>query len=204
MKSLLARHRATGESATGGNAAGEMVGPGESGRPDRIDLGTRAATVVAVIGLVGVLVFGTLYGLARFGPGVNTANGRDDALVAARQIAVNLQTLDYATVDKGLDIWQSSATGPLLAEIQKNRLQYSDQLRKVQTTSTASVVDAALSDLDLGAGTATALAAVDVKTTQSVNGTPSLPVTRQVRIKLELVRVPDAGWKAAAASAIQS
>lgn len=204
MKSLLARRGATGKSATGGSNTGEMVGPGKSGRPDRIDLGTRVATVVAVIGLIGVLVFGTLYGLARFGPGVNTANGRDDALVAARQIAVNLQTLDYSTVDKGLDIWQSSATGALLAEIEKNRLQYSDQLRKVQTTSTANVVDAALANLDLGAGTATAIAAVDVKTTQSVNGTPSLPVTRQVRIKLELVRVPDAGWKAAAASAIQS
>lgn len=199
MKSLLARR-----GATGGSATGETVGSVRSGRPDRIDLGTRVATVVAVIGLIGVLVFGTLYGLARFGPGVNTANGRDDALVAARQIAVNLQTLDYATVDKGLDIWQSSATGPLLAEIQKNRLQYSDQLRKVQTTSTASVVDAALANLDLAGGKATAIAAVDVKTTQSVDGTPSLPVTRQVRIKLELVRVPDTGWKAAAASAIQS
>lgn len=194
MNALLARRGATGDS--GGGATG--------GQFARIALATRVATVVAVLGLIGVVVFGTLLGLARFGPGAHTAAGRDDALAAARQIAVNLQTLDYATVDKGLDIWQSSATGQLLAEIQKNRVQYSDQLRKVQTTSTARVVDAALSDLDLAGGRAAAVAAVDVKTTQNVNGTPSLPVTRQVRIKLELVRVADTGWKAASASAIQS
>jgi Mce-associated membrane protein len=194
MKALLARRRVTGESGV----------PSAAERSDGIAHATRAATGVAVLGLIGVLVFGTLLGLARYGPDAKIAAGRDDALVAAKQIAVNLQTLDFATVDKGLDSWQSSATGPLLVEIQKNRVQYAEQMRKVQTTSTATVVDAALADLDLSAGRATAVAAVDVKTTQSVNGTPSLPVTRQVRIKLELVRVPDAGWRAASASAIQS
>jgi Mce-associated membrane protein len=194
MKALLARRGATGD--TGGAPA--------VGRPDRIALATRVAAGVAVLGLIGVIVFGALWWMAGHGADADTAASRDDALVAATQIAVNLQTLDYATVDKGLDVWQSSATGPLLTEIQKNRLQYADQLRKVQTSSTARVVDAALANLDLAGGRATAIAAVDVKTTQNVDGTPSLPVTRQVRIKLELVRVPDTGWKAASASAIQS
>jgi len=194
MKALLARRGATGE--TGGAAA--------VGRPDRIALATRVAAAVAVLGLIGVIVFGARWWMAGHGSDADIAAGRDDALVAATQIAVNLQTLDYATVDKGLDIWQSSATGPLLAEIQKNRLQYADQLRKVQTTSTAKVVDAALANLDLAGGKATAVASVDVSTTQNVNGTPSLPVTRQVRIQLELVRVPDTEWKAASATAVRS
>jgi Mce-associated membrane protein len=37
-----------------------------------------------------------------------------------------------------------------------------------------------------------------------VDGAVSLPVTKQVRIQLDLVRTPDGGWKAAAAQPIPS
>ncbi len=197
MKALLARR--------GANGGPDQAGSAEAaGKPDRITLATRVAGVLAVLGLVAVMVFGALWWFAGHGSDATTASARDEALLAARQIAVNLQSLDFNTVDKGLDTWQASATGPLLTEFQKNRQQYADQIRKVQTSSTARVVDAALADLDTAAGKARAVAAVDVTTTQTVNGTPSLPVTKQVRIQLDLVRVPDAGWKAAAASAISS
>jgi Mce-associated membrane protein len=165
---------------------------------------TRVAAVVAGLGLIGSVVFGALWWTTAHGPATQVASARDDALAAARQIAVNLQTLDYRTVDKGLDNWEASATGPLLDEFKKNHKQYADQIRQVQTTTNARLVDAALSDLDVAAGKATAVAAVDVSTTQMVNGAPSLPITKQVRIKLELVRTPDDGWKADAASAIRS
>lgn len=195
MRSLLARRSAAAEGPEGTPATGDAAG---------IALGVRIAAVVAVLGLAAVVVFGSLWWLADHGADAATAAARDDALVAARQIAVNLQSLDYNTVDEGLDTWQSSATGPLLQEFNKNRAQYADQLRKVQTTSTARVVDIALADFAAAAGKARAIGSVDVKTTQNVNGSPSLPVTRQVRIQLELVRMPDGGWKAAAASAIRS
>jgi Mce-associated membrane protein len=149
------------------------------------------AAVVAGLGLVAVVVFGVMWWTAASGSAAKTAAARDDALASARQIAVNLQSLDYTTVDKGLATWEASATGPLLDEFKKNQQQYADQIRKVQTTTKAKLVDAALSD-------------IDVTTTQTVNGAPSLPITKQVRIQLDLVRTPDAGWKAAAASAIRS
>jgi Mce-associated membrane protein len=194
MRALLARL---------GVAAGPN-GTAVTRKGDRIGVATRVAAVAAAIGLVGVLVFGALWWFAGHGPAAKTAALREDALLAARQLAVNLQTLDYATVDKGLDTWQDSATGPLLAEFQKNRQQYAAKMNEVRTSSTARVVDVALADLDSADGAkARAIASVDVKTTQNINGTPSLPVTRQVRIVLDLVRVPDAGWKAAAASAIR-
>jgi len=159
---------------------------------------------VAGLGLVAVVVFGVMWWTAANGSAAKTAAARDDALASARQIAVNLQSLDYTTVDKGLATWEASATGPLLDEFKKNQQQYADQIRKVQTTTKAKLVDAALSDIDVAAGKAKAVAAVDVTTTQTVNGAPSLPITKQVRIQLDLVRTPDAGWKAAAASAIRS
>jgi Mce-associated membrane protein len=194
MRALLARRGATDE------AAG-VAGPRQG---DRIGLLTKVTAVVAGLGLVAVVVFGALWFNAAHGSAAKSAVARDEALAAARQIAVNLQTLDYNTVDKGLTIWESSTTGPLLTEFQKNRQQYADQIRKVQTTTSARLIDAALSDLDLGTGKAKAIASVDVTTTQMDNGAPSLPVTKQVRIALDLVRTPDAGWKADAASAIRS
>jgi Mce-associated membrane protein len=194
MRALLARRGATDE------AAGD---PGER-RVAQITLWTRVAAVVAGLGLVAVVVLGVVWWTALNGASARTATTRDDALAAARQIAVNLQTLDYNNVDRGLAIWESSSTGPLLTEFQKNHQQYADQIRKVQTSTSAKLVDAALSDLDDAAGKAKAIASVDVTTTQTTNGAPSLPVTKQVRISLDLVRTPDAGWKAAAASAIRS
>ncbi|MBA2323744.1 MAG: hypothetical protein H0V92_06960 [Pseudonocardiales bacterium] len=184
-------------------AVGRPDGTALTGKADRVTSASRLAAGIAVLGLVGVLVFGALWWLAVHGPAASTAAIRDDALVAGRQIAVNLQTLDFATVEKGLDTWQDSATSPLLDELRKNRQQYAAQMLHVRTTSTARVVDVALADLDTEGGKARAVASVDVKTTQDVNGTPSLPVTRQVRVQLDLVRMPDGGWKAATASSIR-
>jgi Mce-associated membrane protein len=173
-------------------------------QPRRIRLATRVAAVVAAIGAATSLAFGGLWWYASYGAEANAAATRDEALTAARQIAVNLQSLDYHTVDKGLDTWEASATGPLLDEFRKNRAQYADEIRKLQTSTRARLIDVALSDLDLSAGKARALAAVDVTTTQMVDGAASLPVTKQVRIQLDLVRTPDGGWKAAAAQPIPS
>jgi Mce-associated membrane protein len=200
MRALLAWRGAAGsaESSTGQPVPAEV-----EGQLDRITVWTRAAAAVAALGLVGVVVFGALWWLADHGPAAQTAAARDEAVAAARQIAVDLQSLDTDTVDKGLDAWQASATGPLLEEFTNGRQQYAEQMRQTRTNTTARVVELALADFNPDAGTARAIAAMDVKTTQDINGTTSLPVTRQVRIQLDLVRMPDAGWKAAAASAIQ-
>jgi Mce-associated membrane protein len=191
MRAVLARRGATEPGAVGAG-------------PDRITLATRVAAVLAGLGLVAVAVFGVLWWSAVHGSAATAAQARDDALAAARQIAVNLPTLDFHDVDKGLATWEASATGPLLEEFQKNHQQYAADIRKAQTVSTARLVDAALADLDVTAGKARAVTSVDVTTTQVVNGVPSLPLTKQVRIQLELIRTPNAGWKADAASAIRS
>jgi Mce-associated membrane protein len=200
MRALLARRGAPEPGrAVADEAAGTVDG---AARADRITWATRVTAVVAVAGLVAVVVFGWMWWNASHGSAARTAADREEVLAAARQIAVNLETLDYNTVDKGLDTWEASTTGPLLDEFKKNRQQYANQIRSVQTTTTARLVDAALSDLDLPAGKAKAVASVDVSTTKMVNGAPSLPVTKQVRMQLDLLRTPDAGWKADAASAI--
>lgn len=170
---------------------------------DRVALGTVVAAGAALVGLLGVLVFGGLWLWAVHGPNARATAVREDALVAARQIAVNLNTLDHTSADKGLDTWEESSTGPLLEEFRKNRQPYVAQLNQVRMSLSGTVVELALTNLDTHAGTAQALAAVDVKTTVNANGTTSLPVNRPVRIRLDLVRVPDLGWKATAADSVR-
>lgn len=170
---------------------------------DRVALGTVVAAGAALIGLLGVLLFGGLWLWAVHGPDARATAVREDALVAARQIAVNLNSLDYTSVEKGLDTWEESSTGPLLDEFRKNRQPYAAQVNQVRMTLSGTVVDVALTNLDTDAGKAQALAAVDVKTTVNTGGTTSLPVNRSVRVRLDLVRVPDLGWKAAAATSVR-
>jgi Mce-associated membrane protein len=165
---------------------------------------TKFAAAVAAVGLVGTATFGLLWWSATHGTDVQIAEARDNALAAARKIAVNLQTLDYRTVNAGLDGWKASATGPLLAEFQRNGSQYAAQIAQARTTSTARLVGAGLSDLDATAGKATAIAALDISTVTANGGTPNPPaITKQVRIELALVRTPDGTWKAAAAGPIR-
>jgi Mce-associated membrane protein len=170
----------------------------------RRDPAVRLAGAVALAALLACLVFAVMWWNAANGSAARSVAARDDALGAARQIAVNLQTLDFTTADKGLGLWEASTTGPLHDEFQKNHAQYADEIRKAQTSTRARIIDVALSDLDAGAGTAKVLAAVDVTSTQLANGGPGLPFTKQVRIQLDLVRTPDNGWKASAARPIGS
>ena len=162
------------------------------------------AAVVAALGLIGAVTFGTLWWTSDHGAKIATASARDSALAAARQIAVNLQTLDYRSVDKGLDIWKASATGPLLEHLQKDSQQYAAVITSAQTTTNARLVDVALSDLDADGGKATAIAALNVSTTKMLGGAPSRPLVKNLRLQLVLVRTPDAGWKAAAAGPVPS
>jgi Mce-associated membrane protein len=187
-----------------GRDQGTRAADGTVRSTDRIALTMVLASMVALLGLVGSVVFGLLWWNTSHGESANVAASRDQALAAARQIAVNLQTLDYKTVDKGLDTWEASATGPLLHEFQAHRKQYAAQIVAARTATTARLVDAALSDLDVAAGRATAIAAVDVSASQAADGAHSLPTTKPVRIQLNLVRTSDAGWKAAAAGPVPS
>jgi Mce-associated membrane protein len=166
----------------------------------------RAAVVVsavlAVLGLAAAGWFG--YSWLRGGGGTaETVSARDDALSAARELAATLQTVDPAHPDESMKTWQSAATGALLTKLNSEQAKYLEQLKKAPTTSEATVVDAALTQLDASAGTATVIAALDVRQSTVVNGRPGPQKTRQLRIKLTMNRT-DAGWKVASSGLVNA
>ena len=152
--------------------------------------GPRALQVAAAVAVVVAIVFGALWLTVLLSGSRTLAEERDTVLVAARQSAISLNTLDWHDVDGGLDRWEQTSTGAVLDEFRTNRAQYAQFVAQSKRTTTATVSDAAVSELDDRAGVARVLVGVDVTVTP--DGQQPIP-TRQ-RLQLEMTRTDD-GWK---------
>jgi Mce-associated membrane protein len=135
------------------------------------------------------------------GNSVDALQTRDAALKAARQLAVTLQTVNPNRPEEGLDAWEAAATGDLLDQLKRDRGKYLAQLKQQPSTSTATVLETALTDLDPSSGTASAITAMDVTQSAVVDNKLAPPTTRQLRVKLTLKKT-DAGWKASSTGII--
>ncbi|GAA1878478.1 hypothetical protein GCM10009836_69830 [Pseudonocardia ailaonensis] len=153
------------------------------GGPRTLQIAAAAALVLAIV--AGVLWLTTLLSGSR-----KLAEERDDVLVAARQSAISLNTLDWHDVDGGLDRWESVSTGSVLDEFRTNRAQYAQFVAQAKRTTAATVSDAAVSELNDQSGVARVLVGVDVQVTP--DGQQPIP-TRQ-RLQLEMTRA-DGTWK---------
>ncbi|MGD9531249.1 hypothetical protein [Pseudonocardia sp.] len=155
----------------------------------------RVVLVLAVLTMLAALTalfFGARLVLALTDDGLELAAARDAVLVDARQAAVNLNTLDPADVDGGLDLWEQSATGPLLEEYRRNRDSYATFVREARRSTEASVVDAAVSEIDVRTGKARILVGVDVV----LRPEGQEPLLSRQRLQMEMTRTPEGVWKA--------
>lgn len=157
----------------------------------------RAAVLVgAVLSVLAAGVaswYGWSWWSAAHDNALDYARTRDDVLRVGQQAVANFNTLDYHDVKTGIDRWQASATGPLLDEITKDRGSYEQQIADAKTVSKAKVVDAAVTELDLHAGTARVIVFVD-KTVTPATGQPA---DKRDRFQGELTRTTS-GWKLSA------
>ena len=168
--------------------------PAEAGEPGDTEQGpgrlARVLPVAAVVAAIAAIVLSVLWLFALNSDAVQVAQARDEALRDARQAVINLNTLDHNDPQKGLDLWIQSSSGSVRDEFEKNRDAYSQLVTQQKRTTSATVADAAVSEVDPRAGTARVLAGVDVTVTPE-GGEPT--VTRQ-RIELGMIETPD-GWK---------
>jgi Mce-associated membrane protein len=164
---------------------------------------SSVSAMLAMAGIAAAGWFGYAWWSASRYSVADTVAARDGALSAARQLVVTLQSVDPAQPEQGMRAWQAAATGALLERLRKDQNQYLEQLKKTPMRSRASVLDAALTDLDAKAGTATAIAALDVTQTPIVNGEAGKSIVRQLRVKLTMNRT-DAGWKVAGSGLVNA
>lgn len=149
--------------------------------------------VLAVLSSGAAVFFGISWYRAAHGESVELATTRDNVLQLAQQAAVNLNTLDHRRVEEGLDLWEQSSTGKVLEEFRTNRETYAKTIRDAKTVTEAKVLDGAVAELDMRAGTARVLVAVDVLV-KPEQGEPSV---NQQRLQLQMDRT-EQGWKVSA------
>jgi Mce-associated membrane protein len=122
---------------------------------------------------------------------IDAARARDAMLVQARQGIETMNTLDYRSVEKGIDAWASVTTGTLhdqLAAVSAEDRQLLEDQAKI---TTGRVVDAAVTDLDDKTGTV--IAAVEVTVRDGKDGAAD-PTVKRNRFSADLVRVGGT-WK---------
>lgn len=121
---------------------------------------------------------------------LSLAETRDQALQVGEQEILNLNTLDYRTVHEGLAIWLASSTGRLHQYFAANHAAFAEDVIRTKSVTTAKVLDAALTQLNVAAGTATIIAAVEVTVIPPAGG----PTVKTESEQGQLTRTP-AGWK---------
>ena len=120
----------------------------------------------------------------------DSAAARDEALLAARQDIVVLNTLDYRRVESGLQRWSDASTGALHAQLARVSSDERKRIAAAQTVTTAKVLDAAVVNLDTATGSAMVIASVEL--TVHPAGKPAQ--LKRERLRAQLVRVGDT-WK---------
>jgi Mce-associated membrane protein len=118
---------------------------------------------------------------------------RDAALRAGEQAVLNFNTMDYRHVGRDLGLWAQSSTGALHRQIVAGRTDFEQHVRQAQTVTTAKILDGALTSLNVHAGTARIIVAVQLTVTPAHGAR----VAKQSRLVGELTRTP-AGWKLSA------
>ncbi len=150
---------------------------------------------VAAVLLIAAVVFAAWSGWSwASAPRVSGhATARDAALRAGEQAVLNFNTLNYRHVGQGLALWEQSSTGLLREQIVADRTSFEQEVIKARTVTSAKILDAALTGLDVSSGRATIIAAVQITVTPAHGSA----VTKQTRLAGTLVRT-SSGWKLSA------
>jgi Mce-associated membrane protein len=121
------------------------------------------------------------------------AQARDDALAAGEQAVQNMNTLDHARLDAGLDSWEESTTGDLHKQLVDGRAAFVKQIEAARTVSTAKILSGAVTELDDRAGKAGVMVALRV----TVTAPEGEPAVKESRMLGQLTRTSQ-GWKLSA------
>jgi Mce-associated membrane protein len=102
----------------------------------------------------------------------------------------NFNTLSYTSLAQGLANWQNASTGTLRSETTSGWSSFAKQVSKLKTTSTATILDAALTSLDSQKGSAGIIVALQVTVTPAKGSA----ATKRSRLEGTLTRT-SSGWK---------
>jgi Mce-associated membrane protein len=148
------------------------------------------APAAAVVVTVAAGWSGFTWWQASHDDGVARAVVREDALRAGRTAVAGLTTLDYRQAAPGYQHWLDLSGGALRDELTQDRQGSLDRIAQAKTVTTGKVTDAAVTEVDSGAGTAKLIASVELMVTPEGGDA----VTKRNRFQADLTRGPG-GWQ---------
>ncbi|RSN54279.1 hypothetical protein DMH01_35535 [Amycolatopsis sp. WAC 04182] len=151
---------------------------------------TRIAAFLAAVATAAAAWFGYSWWDASHDDGVARATVREEALQVGRQAVAALTTLDYRQAEQGYQNWLNLSGGALHEELARDREGGLGRIGQAKTVTTGRVVDAAVTEVDSGGGTAEVIASVELE----VRPEGGEAVTKHNRFRAGLNRTPD-GWR---------
>lgn len=159
----------------------EEAAPGR-GRSSWVTLGL---VTVITLALVAAMWFGIRLATAADGADQDAAAARNAAVDVGGRAVITLNTLDYRTAEDGINSWRAASTGLLREQLTANKKDLLAAVRKAKTTSTATLVQPALTEL--GPDKARLIAVVDIK----VRPEGEQPTVKRARYAADLTKVAD-------------
>jgi Mce-associated membrane protein len=159
----------------------------------------KVLVVAAVVSVLAALFSGWSWWRAASDDASARGRERDAVLAAAGPELVTLNTIDYRSAGAAVDRWIAASTGQYGKDLAGDRQVQIDRATTARTVSTASLVQAAVTEIDVSRGTARLLAVLDVRV--STGGSPASP--RLNRLTVDVARSVS-GWKVAGVQAAGS
>ncbi|WP_199433346.1 hypothetical protein [Qaidamihabitans albus] len=150
----------------------------------------RVLATLAVLAVLAAGWSGWSWWSAAQDEGLAVAGERDAVLAAVSDALVALHTIDHRTAAADVDRWVEVSTGRLGADLSGDRQLQLDRAEGTKTVATATLLDAAVTELDHEAGTARLGAVLDVRV--SAHGDP--PAEHRSRLTVAAERT-ERGWK---------
>jgi Mce-associated membrane protein len=157
----------------------------------------KVLAVAAVLSVLAALGAGYAWWRAASDDSAARGRDRDAVLAAAGPELVTLNTIDYRAAGADVDRWIAATTGQYGKDLAGDRQVQIDRATTARTVSTASLVQAAVTEIS--DGTARLLAVLDVRV--STGGGAVSP--RLNRLTVDVAR-SNSGWKIAGVQAAGS
>jgi Mce-associated membrane protein len=148
----------------------------------------KVLALAAVLAVLAALFSGWSWWRAASDDASARGRERDAVLAAAGPELVTLNTIDYRNAGADVDRWIAATTGQYGKDLAGDRQLQIDRASSARSVSSASLVQAAVTEIS--DGTARLLAVLDVRV--STGGAPTSP--RLNRLTVDVSRASD-GWK---------
>ena len=186
------------DTAVDDEASPVEAAPGKApARRRRSSLLTAACAVLAVAALVFAVVSGVIWYTSGHSGQHGLAAARNQVLKDAELEIVTVNSSDYRTPSASLSSWLEVSTGSLHSEFSQSRTAAVKLLGEAKTVAKATILDAAVTSLDVSKGTASVIASVNV--TRNHSGSTS---TVRNRYRATMTRV-GGQWKLANLTVVQ-